>query len=113
MSFRLYGKEFTLGSSVAELSLGLGANEGLLISSATVVNTDSVTRLATVHLASDGAAAATGNKIENDRTLPVDQSTNTALSGKTVKPGGKVYAGADAAAVCILSLTGTIVPQSA
>lgn len=113
MSFRLYGKEFTLGNSVAELTLGLGANEGLLISSATIVNTDTTVRTATIHLASDGAVAATGNKVENDRTLPVDQATNTSLSGKTVKPGGKVYAGADAAAVCVLSITGTIVPQSA
>lgn len=112
MSFRLYGKEFVLGNSVAELDLGLGANEGLLISSATVCNTDADTRLVTAHLASDGAAASNGNKVENLRTLPPDQSTNTALSGKTVKPGGKLYAGSDAASVCVLSLTGTIVPQT-
>jgi uncharacterized protein YfiM (DUF2279 family) len=112
MSFRLYSKEFTLGNSVAELSLGLGANEGLLVSSATVCNTDSVTRLLTLHLASTGAAAATGNKIENVRTLPTAQATNTALSGKTLVPGAKVYAGSDAVSVAIMSITGTIVPQN-
>lgn len=113
MSFRLFGKEFTLTDSVVELTLGLGPNEGLLVSSATICNTDSTTRTVTMHLASDGAAAATGNKVENDRTLSQNQSTNTALSGKTVKPAAKLYAGADVASVCILSITGTIVPQSA
>lgn len=112
MSFRLYGKEFTLSNAVAELSLGLGDNEGLLVSSATVCNTDSSARTVTMHLASDGAAAATGNKIENTRTVATNTSTNTSLSGKTVKPGAKVYAGADTASVCILSITGTIVPQT-
>lgn len=112
MSFRLYGKEFTLTASAVDLALGLGVNEGLLISSATIVNTDSTVRTATLHLASDGSAAATGNKVENARTLPSATSTNTALSGKTVKPGGKIYAFADVTAVCVLSITGTIVPQN-
>jgi hypothetical protein len=112
MSFRLYGKEFTLTASAVDLALGLGTNEGLLISSATIVNTDATVRTATLHLASDGGAAATGNKVENARTLPANTSTNTALSGKTVKPGGKIYALADVTNVCVLSITGTVVPQN-
>lgn len=113
MSFRLYAKEFTLGSSVGNISLGLGANEGLLISSATVCNTDSVTRLLTAHLSGAGNGAVAGNAVEWERVLPPSQSTNTALSGKTVPPGGLIHAGSDAGSVCTLSITGTIVPQAA
>lgn len=56
MSFRAYGKEFTLTTSAVDLALDLGDNEALLISSATVLNADSVVRTATLHLASDGGA---------------------------------------------------------
>lgn len=113
MSYRVYGKEFLLTGTVDDLTLGLGSNEALLVSSATVTNNDSTARTLTLHLASDGGASAIGNKIENARVLPINQSTNTALSGKTIKPGGKVYAGADVTSVCTLSITGTIVPQTA
>lgn len=108
MATGTFGKEFTLGASVAELSLGLNSNESLLISSATVCNTDSGARLLTMHLASDGAAAATGNKIENTRSIANGAGINTALSGKSVKKGGKLYAGSDAANVVILQISGFV-----
>lgn len=108
MASGTFGKEFTLGASVAELTLGLGPNESLLISSATICNTDSTARLLTVHLASDGSAAATGNKIENVRPIAPGSGVNTALSGKSVKKGGKLYAGSDAGSVMVMSITGFV-----
>lgn len=113
MSFTVYGKEFLLTNAVTELTLGLGTNEALLIASATATNTDTSVRTLSVNFASGGAAAATGNLIEDARTLPINTATNTALSGKSLKPGGKVYAGADVTNVVVLSITGTIVPQTA
>jgi hypothetical protein len=106
-----FAKEYTLGSSVAELDLGLGPSETLLIASATVCNTDATARTITVHLASDGAAAATGNTIEYARAIRQGAGVNTALSGKSVKKGGKIYAGASAAAVVVLSITGFVQPE--
>lgn len=106
-----FGKEYTLGSSVAELTLGLGPNETLLITSATVCNTDSTSRTVTIHLASDGAAAATGNTIEKARAIREGPGVNTALSGKSVKKGGKIYAGASTAGVVVLSINGFVQPE--
>jgi hypothetical protein len=112
MAFRAYAKEFALGNSVTALSLGLGASEALLVQSATVVNKDTVTRLLTMNLNSTGGSAADANLIEYQRTLPIKTSTNTALSGKTVAPGGALYAGSDAASVCTLQISGTVIPQA-
>lgn len=113
MSFRMGGGEFTLTASAVDIDLDLGPDEGFLVSSATVCNTDSTTRTVTIHLASNGGAAATGNKVEDARTCAPNQATNTALSGKTLKPGAKIWALASVTDVCILSITGTIVPQAA
>jgi hypothetical protein len=112
MSYRVYTKEFQLTNASTELALGLGVNEALMVSSATIVNYDTVARLLTMNLASTGAAAGNDNLIEFQKTLTQKQSSSTALSGKTIMPGAKIYANADATNVTTLSISGTIVPQS-
>lgn len=112
MAFRAYSAEFTLGNSSAEISLGLGANDILKVESATCTHTSGTSKLLTMNLASDGGAAGAGNYIEYQRTLPRNQPTNTALSGKTVTNSAKLYAFADTASVVVLQISGTIIPQT-
>lgn len=115
MSFRAFSIEIALTATTTTLLAltGLGANEALAVESATIVNSDATTRLLTMHLASGGAAAGTGNLIEYQKTCPIKTATNTALSGKKVMPGAKLYAGVDSGTACTLQISGTVIPQAA
>lgn len=106
-----FGKEYTLGATVAELTLGLGPNETLLITSATVCNTDVTARTVEIHLASDGAASGVGNTVVAGKSVRAKDDVNTALSGKSVVKNGKIYAGASAAGVMVLSINGFVQPE--
>lgn len=117
MAARLYSLEIALTATPStQITLtGVGANEALSVSSATVCNPDTVSRLLTMNLASTGGAAAATNLIESKRPMSINSApTNTALAGKTIMPGGKLYANLDAitTTACVLSISGTIIPQT-
>ncbi len=112
MSTRAYGLEVALGATVAPITLtGVGTNEALLISSASVCNPNAVSQLLTMNLASGGAAAGVSNLIEYQTTLPAKKPTSSVLAGKTIPPGGKLYAGCDATGT-VLSISGTVISQA-
>lgn len=111
MAFVTYAKSFALGTVSAQLTTGLGANETLQITSATVANTTAAGRLVNINLASDGAVAGTGNAVEVNKSVAVAASTGTALTGMNMIPGAKLYAYADAAGVT-LSISGLVTTQA-
>ena len=111
MAFETYSKSFALATSSAEISLGLGANETLQITSAVAVNTSGVARGINLNLASDGAAAATGNAVEYGKAIGAAAASGTALTGMNVIPGAKLYGYADAAGVT-LQISGLVTAQT-
>lgn len=110
--FATYGKSFALGTSSAQLSLGLGANETLQITSALAVDTSGAGRVVHLNLAHDGGAAAAANAIESGLTVGANDKSGTGLTGQNVIPGAKVYGYADAAGVT-LQVSGLITTQAA
>lgn len=113
MAYKLETLNFALSTSAAALTTGQGASEVWIVSSATVVNSDTVGRTVTINLAVDGGAASAANLIEYKKGLSVNQSVNTALSGKNMPPGSKLYAFIDSGTACTLSISYTIIPQAA
>lgn len=109
MATRPYAKEFAIGNSVAQLSLGLATGETLQIASATVSNGNGTIQHVTINLASDGSAASATNLIEPSQPINPNRSAGTVLSGKTVLAGGKVYAGADTATAMAMQISGTVI----
>lgn len=113
MAFQTYSKKFTLGATVAELTTGLGANETLQISNATLTNTSAAGRTITINLASDGVAAATANLLESGKAIAASATSGCALTGMNLIPGAKLYAGADSASVVNLHISGILNAQTA
>ena len=111
MSFETYNKAFAVGSSVAEISLGLGTKETLQITAATLVNTSGSGRTVTTHLAYDGGAAATANAIDYTKAVGSNSSPGSGLTGHNLIPGAKIYAGADATGVT-LQISGLVTAQA-
>lgn len=111
MAFETYAKSFALGTTSAELSTGLGANETLQITSATAVNTTAAGRLVYINLASDGGVAATGNAVETGKSVSASASAGTSLTGMNLIPGSKLYGYADAAGVT-LQISGLVTAQA-
>lgn len=112
MAFDTYGKSFALGTSSAQLSLGLGANETLQITSAVAVNTSGAGRVVNLNLAHDGGAAATANAVETSKPVGTGASVGTSLTGMNIIPGAKLYGYADAAGVT-LQISGLVTSQAA
>jgi len=113
MAYKLFQKNFALSTSTSALSLGLGASEVLVVSSATVCNGDTSSRTVSINLATDGGAASLANQVEYKKALIVNQAANTSLAGKNITPGSALYAYIDSGTSCTLSLSGTIIPQAA
>jgi hypothetical protein len=111
MAFETYAKSFALGTTSAALTTGLGANETLQITSATVVNTSGAARLVYLNLASDGAAAAAGNAVEAGKSVSANASAGTALTGMNVIPGAVLYGYADVAGAT-LQVHGLVTAQA-
>lgn len=116
MAARLYSTEYVLTASSTQVPLtGINSNEALSVTSATVCNPDTGSRVLTMNLSSTGAAASAVNLIESKRPMSINSApTNTALSGKVIMPGAKLYANTDAFATtaCVLSISGTVIPQA-
>lgn len=111
MAFETYGKSFALATSSAEISLGLGANETLQITSAVAVNTSGAGRSVNLNLAHDGGVAATANAVESGKAISASSATGTALTGMNAIPGAKLYGYADAAGVT-LQVSGLVTAQT-
>lgn len=112
MAFETYAKSFALGTSSAQLTTGLGANETLQVTSAVAVNTTGAGRLVNLNLASDGGAAAAANAVETGKSVSASSTAGTALTGMNLIPGSKLYAYADAAGVT-LQISGLVTAQAA
>lgn len=112
MAFDTYAKSFALGTSSAELTTGLGANETLQITSAVLVNTTGAGRVVYINLASNGGSAADANAVEDGKPLSAGTSAGTSLTGLNIIPGAKLYAYADVAGVT-LQLAGLVTSQTA
>ena len=111
MAFETYAKSFALGTSSAELTTGLGANETLQITSAVAVDTSGAGRLVYVNLASDGGAAANANAVEDGKSVSANAAAGLSLTGMNIIPGAKLYAYADASGVT-LQLSGLVTSQA-
>lgn len=111
MAFQTYEKSFALGTVSAELSTGLGANETLQVTSALIVNTTANARLVNINLASDGAAAGTGNAVATNKSVAAGDDAGSGLTGLNLIPGSKLYAYADASGVT-LRLAGLVTDQA-
>lgn len=111
MAFETFAKSFALGTTSAELTTGLGANETLQITSAVAVNTTGAGRLVYINLASDGGAAAAGNAVETGKSVASSSAAGTSLTGMNVIPGAKLYAYADASGVT-LQISGLVTAQA-
>lgn len=107
-----YNKSFTLTNASVDLSLGLSAKETLQISNATLTNTSASGVTASINLAGDGGAAATGNVLENDTPIDAKGKIGSALTGAVVNPGGKIYALASTTSVVILNISGIVSGQA-
>lgn len=114
MGARGYAKEFAMTAGVSLLDLGtdVGALDDIYVTSATIVNSNTVTTNATLNLASDGSANSAANYIEYNLSCSPNKSTNTCLSGKLIKHGGKLYAGASTGTGMTLQISGQIVPST-
>lgn len=112
MAFDTYAKSFALGTSSAELTTGLGANETLQITSAIAVNTTAAGRVVYINLSSSGGAAADANAVEDGKAVSTGTAAGTALTGMNIIPGAKLYAYADVAGVT-LQISGLVTTQAA
>lgn len=106
-----YGKAFALATSSTQLTTSVGANEGVQITTAKLINTTAAARLAYVYLANDGAAAGTANIIDQAVSIPANGSIGSNLTGANMIPGAKLYAYADASGVT-LQLHGLLSDQT-
>lgn len=114
MAARAFSQSYALAatSTLLDLTSSVGPNDDLYVTSATVINTNASTQTVTINLASDGGAAATSNLVESGGSCSVDKPYTTALSGKIVPAGGKLYANASTATNMTLQISGQIVPKT-
>lgn len=110
-SFIPYSKTFTLGSSLTELSLGLGSRDSLAVTNAVYTNTSGSSVTVNLSVADDGGVAATGNSFEVNKALSAYQDAGSSLIGANVLPGAKVYGGANTAGVVNLKISGYVSAQ--
>lgn len=107
-----YQKSFTLTNSSTELVTGIGAKETLQISNSSLSNTSGSAVTANLNLAGDGAAAATGNVLENDRPIDAKATVGSALTGCVINPGGKLYGYASTTGVVVVHISGIVSGQA-
>jgi len=112
MAFDTYSKTFVLTNASAQLSLGLGANETLQISNAYYNNTSGSAVLVYLNKADDGAAAATGNQLETAKSVGATSGAGSALTGKNIIPGAKLYGYASTTGVVNLTIDGIVNAQA-
>ena len=114
MAARSFSQAYALGTGSAQLNLGagVGPNDDLYITSATVVNSNASTATVTINLDAQGTGATTANLVENAGSCSVNKPYTTALSGKIVPAGGKIWANASVAAGMSLQISGQVVPST-
>lgn len=113
MALQIKGTTVELTTTATAVTLpGVGANDAVVIQSASVANRDSVTRLVTFHIGRNGASAGATNVVEQDRPIPINVGTDVILAGKLLGPGDILYAKADANSVCNLDLGYSLIPQT-
>lgn len=112
MATRAFSATYAM-TSAAALQFTAGANEALLISSATVVNYDVTGRNFTCYIVDPGGSAGNGNRVESKKALSINQATTLALSGKSLTPGMTLWANIDSGTACTLQISGTIITQAA
>lgn len=114
MAARAFSESYALGATSTQLDLttAVGPNDDLYVTSATVINSNASTQNVTINLAADGGAAAAANLVEYQGSCSVSKPYTTALSGKIIPAGGKVYANASTATAMTLQISGQIVPKT-
>ncbi len=114
MSARSFSAAYALSTTPTQLALGsgVGPNDDLYITSATVVNSNASTQTVTINLDSAGTGAATANLVEYLGSCSVNKPYTTALSGKILKAGGSIWASASTATDMSLQISGQIIPST-
>ena len=103
----------TLTTSTAAM-LTAGASEGMIISKASVANSDSVGRTFDVHFVPSGGSATSSNRIVKEWAIAAgDTIAVPGLSGTFLPPGSAIHAKGSAGSVLIFDLSYQKTPQAA
>lgn len=100
-----FSKGYQLSNSMTALSLGLGANDSLLITNATVTSTTGVKQLFSSEIQPNGGSPT---PVDYQRGVPAQGSTGCGLSGQIVTPGGSISAQADVGSGVYLQISGIL-----